>query len=102
MKSNPSWEILIGDMNLLDSLMSRVSQSEPHPLQELIEDFVGTLSPSEREMFYMRYGEQMPIRKIARRLGYNSHMVIQVKLEKIEQKAREYIECHTSATDGPS
>ncbi len=91
MKGRPTWEVLIGSSATLDHLagLNPTTPLPPHPLQKLIEEFVATqLTDDEQELFYMRYGEQVSIRKIARALGYTSHQVIQVKLKRIEMKAR--------------
>ena len=91
MKGRPSWEILVGSSVTLDWL-AEPGEREDHPLQLILEEFVETqLTDEEQEMFFMRYGEQLPIRTIARRLGYSSHYVIQVQLERLEAKAREWL-----------
>lgn len=60
---------------------------DPHPLQRTVEDLVDTvLTEKERAVFYMRFGERLPHRTIAERLGYKSHMVIQVIEERIIEK----------------
>lgn len=92
MKLKPQWEILVGD-EILALFASQDEQHEQHPLQEILEEFINTqLDDYDRELFYMRFGEQLPIRTIARRLGYNSHMVIQVQLQRIVDKARLWLD----------
>ena len=83
--------ILIGEPRKLD-WFAEPQPELPHPLQELLEEFVETqLTEDEKELFYLRYGDQLSIRKIASKLGYNSHQVIQIQLERIETKARLFL-----------
>lgn len=44
------------------------------------------LTDADRELYYMRFGEGIPIRTIAIRQGYEGHQIIQYKLEKLYQK----------------
>ena len=88
----PRWEILIGDTAKLDYLHSEVDD-QPHPLQEILEAIVeNELTDDEKDVFYMRYGERMSIRDIAKAQDYDSHYVIQVKLQNIKRKVREALE----------
>ncbi len=85
-------EILIGNDAILDSLAQKHNpqESSPHPLQEKIEEIIATqLTEDEQEIFLLRYGEGVSIRKIATQLGYTSHSIIQVKLERIKAKVKE-------------
>lgn len=101
--SRPRWEILVGDTRTLDYLASKHSaEDQTHPLQELVEEVLETeFTEKEREVFYLRFGERYSIREIADALGYNSHQVIQVIIDRIKQKVREHIERATgqSSTD---
>lgn len=94
----PREEILVGKQHLLDWLASKDPDYDlPHPLQELVERAVWTqLTEDEREIFQLRYGEGLAIRKVAEELGYTSHRIIQIKLERIERKVRDYLERHAS------
>jgi DNA-directed RNA polymerase specialized sigma24 family protein len=92
----PHWEKLVGDTAELDYLSTLYQGNDfdsEHPMQELVEDIVANvLTPDELEVFYLRYGEQLSIRDIAKAQGYESHYVIQVKLERIEEKVREALD----------
>ena len=92
-KGRPAWEVLIGSARKLDWLADPEPHSE-HPLQQLLEEFVETeLDEQEREVFYMRFGEQRPIRYISHELwGYLNIKGVQDILESIEEKAREFID----------
>ncbi len=84
-------EILVGDTAMLDHLAQKYSREDvlPHPLQKKIEELIETqLTDNEQEIFYLRFGERMSIRKIAEQLGYTSHQIIQVKLERIKDKIK--------------
>jgi DNA-directed RNA polymerase specialized sigma24 family protein len=84
-------EILIGDMKLLDHLATvHARQREDHPLQETLERILeDTLTPEEHELFLLRFGEQLPFRQIAERMGYKSHQTFQLKINEIIRKVRE-------------
>lgn len=87
-------------MRVLDYLKTDEGEASPHPLQELVEEFVDTqLTDDEKEVFYMRYGEQLPIREIARRQGYTSHQIIQVKMQRIEDKCERWLNDRDRSTD---
>ncbi len=84
-------EILIGDDKALDALATshRVERTE-HKLQEELEEIVEKiLTPKEQELFYMRFGEQLPYREIARRMGYASHRTFQLQINTIIKKVRD-------------
>lgn len=91
--TRPPWEILIGNRDTLDYLATKFQRNtKPHPLQELVEEALNCmLTEDEEEVYYLRYGEGLSIRAIARALGYTSHQVIQVKLQRIHDKIGEYI-----------
>ncbi len=95
---SPRREVLVGDMRILDFLATKhFAGSEPHPLQELVETAVlSMLTEDEQEIFWMRYGENLPIRAIATALGYTSHQIIQVKIERVNRKVKEYLERDTA------
>jgi len=85
-------EILIGNDAILDHLAQKHNPqaSSPHPLQEKIEEIIMTqLTEDEQEIYLLRYGEGISIRKIAAKLGYTSHSMIQVQLERIKHKVKE-------------
>ncbi len=96
--NRPAWEVLIGLPQTLDWFSDPIQMDDPHPLQEALEEFVESLDEKERELFYMRYGESMSIRAIAKRLGYNSHLVIQQQLDVLQRKAVEHLERRTQDT----
>lgn len=86
-------EILIGDNNLLEFLaQGRKQDSEPHPLQGVVEEALSTLTEDLQDVFYMRYGLHMTIREIAAEQGYEGHQIIQHKLAKIKQVVKEACE----------
>ncbi len=91
---SPRREVLVGDMRILDFLATKhQTGASPHPLQEVVETAViSMLTEDEQEIFWMRYGENLPIRAIATALGYTSHQIIQVKIERVNRKVREYLE----------
>ncbi len=90
----PRKEVLIGSMSVLDYLATKFHVDvQPHPLQALIETAVtNTLTEDEQEIFWLRYGEQLPIRTIAKKLGYTSHQIIQAKIARINRKVKEYLD----------
>ena len=89
-----SQDILIGDMKVLDHLATRFRrEDEEHPLQEVVEDIVReVLSEDELELFFLRFGENLPFRQIAKRLGYSSHRTFQVQVNRIIEKVRRAVE----------
>jgi DNA-directed RNA polymerase specialized sigma24 family protein len=91
----PRKEVLIGDAWKLDFLAEKhgvTSGALPHPLQEIVEEAILSLSAMHQEIFFMRFGEGLPIRTIASNLGYSSHQIIQVKIARIQKEVREYVE----------
>jgi len=94
MNKRPKWEILIGDNRKLDFLATRFQKvDQPHSLQLAVEEAIEKmLTDDEKEIFYMRFGERIPHREIAERLGYTSHQIIQSKLERIQNKIKEALQ----------
>lgn len=93
------WETLVGDVRSLEYLawLSDAGPSDPHPLQDRIEDLVEELlTETERQVFYMRFGERAPHREIAERMGYQSHRVIQIIEERIMDKIKEALDARDS------
>ena len=92
--SRPKKEVLVGDEWKMELLARDHIPPDftPHSLQEIVEDAVALLSEIHREIFYMRYGEGLPIRTIAKRLGYASHQIIQAKIARIQKEVKEYVE----------
>jgi DNA-directed RNA polymerase specialized sigma subunit len=64
----PTTEVLVGDMKVLDYLATKHRKKwQEHPLQEELEDIIATeLTEKERELFYLRFGEGLAFREIAR------------------------------------
>ena len=61
----------------------------PHRLQTLLEGIIESqLDDDEKEIYYMRFGQQMTIRAIAAELGYTYHAYVQRKLDRIMAKVR--------------
>lgn len=87
----PQHEVLIGDMKLLDHLATKnIKERQVHPLQELLEDIIDeVLTEKEKELFWLRFGEELPYRQIAKRLGYASHRTFQLQINKIIEKVRD-------------
>jgi DNA-directed RNA polymerase specialized sigma subunit len=89
----PRWETLIGDDSILEFLASKQEPGDEHPLQRRVEEIIEThLTEDEKTLFYMRFGERLPHRTIARQLGYDSHMTFQVKIQAIMDKVRKALE----------
>jgi len=89
----PKKEVLVGDAAVMDFLATKYQRDmPPSPMQELVEDAIASLTDQEREIYWLRFGDMLPIRAIAEELGYTSHQIIQVKLNRILQKVREYVE----------
>lgn len=85
----------MGDPRILDAL-AKDQYEEEHPLQRIVEEIVDNdLTVREREVFFLRFGENLSIREIAEMLEYKSHWVIQRMIAKIEEKVREGIERRT-------
>ncbi len=99
--TRPKKEVLVGDEWKMELLAQAHIQppSTPHPLQDIVEEAIASLLPMHREIFYMRYGEGLPIRTIARELGYSSHQIIQAKIAKIQKEVREYVERAIAESD---
>ena len=57
----------------------------------IVEEAIASLSTMQQEIFFMRYGEGLPIRTIAMKLGYSSHQIIQAKIARIQKEVREYV-----------
>lgn len=91
MRGRPAWEVLVGSMGFLENMAEQPEEHPEHPMQKVLEEFIDTLSFDEQELFYLRFGEQVSIRKIARMYGYNSHLVIQIKIKRIVEKARKFL-----------
>ena len=100
----PKKEVLVGDDWKMELLAQAHIQpdSMPHSLQEIVEEAIASLSETHREIFYMRYGEGLPIRSIAKNLGYASHQIIQAKIARIQKEVREYVERATAESDTES
>ena len=94
MKQRPKLEILIGSDYILEALGREYDRgiTQPHPLQEKLEEIVEGLTEMERELFYMRFGEQLSIRQIARRFGYASHQTFQLKIDALLRKVEEALD----------
>ncbi len=94
-------EVLIGDMKLLDYLATKHDkESVTHPLQELLEDVIATeLTEKEQELFYLRFGEGLAFREIARRMGYRSHRTFILQTKEIIEKVRNALDGRTNIRD---
>ena len=91
----PKKEVLIGDEWKLELFAQKYGVTSgvlPHPLQEIVEEAILSLSAMHQEIFFMRYGEGLPIRTIAANLGYSSHQIIQAKIARILKEVREYVD----------
>lgn len=77
-------------MRTLDYLaIAEDEKRQPHVLQEVVERVVAEeLSEHEREIFFLRFGEQLTFREIAERLGYDSHQTFQYHVNKIIEKVK--------------
>ncbi len=92
----------MGDVWKLELLAEKhgvKSGVSPHPLQEIVEEAISSLSAMHQEIFFMRFGEELPIRTIASNLGYSSHQIIQAKIARILKEVREYVERATTEGD---
>jgi DNA-directed RNA polymerase specialized sigma subunit len=96
----PRKEVLVGDALVLDFLSTKFQKTvAKHPLQNLVEEAVeNMLTGDEQEIFWLRYGEGLPIRAIAIALGYTSHQIIQVKIARINAKVKEYLDNERTAS----
>lgn len=83
--------LLIGDSKVLDHLASKYSkEQQEHPSQRRLEQAIeAALTKRELELFYLRFGEQLPYRQIAKRLGYSSHRTFQLQITSILRKVEE-------------
>jgi DNA-directed RNA polymerase specialized sigma24 family protein len=90
-------EVLIGDMKVLDHLATKYAEKrQEHPLQGRLEDIIDdVLTESEKELFYLRFGEQLPYRQLAKRLGYKSHRTFQLQVARILKKVKEALDQDT-------
>lgn len=86
--------LLIGDNKILDHLASKYAEeSQEHPFQRRLESIIReVLTHKEQELFYLRYGEQLAFRQIAKRLGYSSHRTFQLQINTIIKKVEEALE----------
>lgn len=64
---------------------------EPSEDQLDLEDYIHTLSPELQEIYYLRYGEKLSLRRIAYLLGFNSPWPIQTRLKEIEEGAKQWL-----------
>ena len=83
--------LLLGESKVLDHLATKYCKKlQEHPLQRRLEDIVEeVLTKQELELFYLRFGEQLPYRQIAKRLGYSSHRTFQLQIASILRKVEE-------------
>ncbi|KKL44405.1 hypothetical protein LCGC14_2366020 [marine sediment metagenome] len=90
----PKKEVLVGDEWKMELLAQKHQQDSlpEHSLQLVVEMAVAALSAQEQEIFWMRFGELLPIRTIAKKLGYSSHQIIQAKIARIQKEVREYVD----------
>lgn len=97
-------EVLIGDMKLLDYLATKHDkETQEHPLQARLEDIIATeLTEKERELFYLRFGEGLAFREIARRMGYKSHRTFILQTKEIIEKVRNALDGRTNIRDTAS
>lgn len=92
MRKRPQ-EILVGDYAILDSLAARHAAMKPHALQADVERIIEeVLDERETAVFYMRFGERLPHRTIARQLGYRSQYTVQRIIDKIITKVRDALD----------
>lgn len=86
------YETPIGNIELLEALLvqSEVEETGEHPHQQKVEELVDRLfTEQEKEIYYLKYGEQLSFRQIAERLGYRSHSVAQKRVASIKKKIGE-------------
>ncbi len=83
--------VLIGDNKIMDHLATKYTKDDQeHPIQQLLEDIIRTaLTEKEEELYYLRFGEQLAYRQIAKRLGYSSHRTFQLQINSILKKVEE-------------
>ena len=84
-------EVLIGDIKKLDHLATKYAKKQQeHPLQRRLEQIIDeVLTEKELELYLLRFGEQLPFRQIAKRLGYASHRTFQLQINTILKKVEE-------------
>ena len=95
--SRPKKEVLVGDewkLELYSQKYGLKAGMPPHPLQEIVEEAILSLSEMHQEIYFMRFGEGLPIRTIAAKLGYSSHQIIQAKIAHIQKEVKEYVDKH--------
>ena len=83
--------LLMDDDKVLDHLATKYYKKlQEHPLQRRLEDAIkAALSERELELYHLRFGEQLPYRQIAKRLGYSSHRTFQLQIDTILKKVEE-------------
>ena len=84
-------ELLVGDNKVLDHLATKYhKEDQEHPLQRRLEEIIReVLTEKEQELYYLRFGEQLAYRQIAKRLGYSSHRTFQLQINNILKKVEE-------------
>ena len=83
-------EVLVGDPAVLDHLATvNAVPREEHPLQQRLEEIVESLTPTEQELYRMKFGDQLSYREIAAQLGYTSHLIIQQRIARILKKVED-------------
>lgn len=69
-------------------------------LDDIIRSYVDELSPEHQEIYHLRYGEWVSIRKIAARMGFKSPWSIQIRLAQISKHvAKRLVEDGISESD---
>jgi DNA-directed RNA polymerase specialized sigma24 family protein len=69
-------------------------------LDDTIRSYVEELSAEHQEIFHLRYGEWVSIRKIAARMGFKSPWSIQIRLAQISKHvAKRLVEDGISESD---
>lgn len=68
----PSKEIPT-DPSILDYLGKDDEYPSIRPIHQEVEDAIENLPDDERELIYLRYYEGLSLRRIANRMGYNTH-----------------------------
>lgn len=89
-------ETLVGDHKVLDHLATKHHKEEQeHPLQRRLETIIETvLTKKEQELYYLRFGEQLAYRQIAKHLGYSSHRTFQLQITTILKKVEKALSTH--------
>ena len=79
-------------MKVLDHLATlHQVESEEHPLQARLEEIVASLTADEQELFYLKFGENLSYREIAKQLGYSSHLNLQQRVARIVKKVEDQL-----------